>query len=271
MIARAPQTFRRRLQCSLARRREWYLRVLRWTGRGSLEKRIYLSLIREGEVVFDLGANLGYFTLLFSDLAGRGGEVHAFEPVPPTFARLRETVERCRRYENIFLNQAACSDVEGRGVIQMPDDDIEQASLQPHQEGSWSQAGRITPFETRTLRLDNYARGRRPGWIHFVKCDVEGAELPALQGMEAKLKCCRPLLLLEVFSKWTAGFGYHPVDLIDFLRRLGYDRFFAANARLIPLVDARATLAEGADRQSMNLLCAVGAWHADRLRALRHL
>ena len=107
--------------------------------------------------------------------------------------------------------------------------------------------------------------------MSFVKCDVEGAELPALRGMQARLKRCRPLLLLEVFSKWTAGFGYHPVELFDFLRALGYDRFFAANGRLTPLVDVRATLAEGADRQSMNLLCAVGGWHSDRLRALREL
>ena len=94
VITSSPHTFRRRLQHSLARRQDWYLRMLRWTGRGSLEKRLYLSLIREGDVVFDLGANLGYFTLLFSDLVGRGGEVHAFEPVPPTFARLRETIRR---------------------------------------------------------------------------------------------------------------------------------------------------------------------------------
>ena len=61
------------------------MNVLRWTGSGCLEKRVYLALVREGDVVFDIGANLGHFTLLFSDLVGRRGEVHAFEPVPPTF------------------------------------------------------------------------------------------------------------------------------------------------------------------------------------------
>lgn len=271
MIQALSHTFRRRLQCGLARRQGFYLDVLRWTGGGSLEKKVYLSLIREGDTVFDIGANLGHFTLLFSDLVGRRGEVHAFEPVPPTFAQLRHAVETDQRYDNVFLNQAACSAQEGAVAIQMPGDDCGQASLQSHQEGSWRTSRSITRFETMAVRLDNYARGGSPGRMDFVKCDVEGAELPALQGMEDRLRQCQPLLFLEVFAKWTESFGYRPTDLVDFLQAVGYDRFYSANSHLTRLADVRGAVATEAGEASTNLLCAVGGWHEDRLAGLAKL
>ena len=265
MIQAHSRTFRRRLQCALARRQELYSNVLRWTGSGGLEKRVYLALVREGDVVFDIGANLGHFTLLFSDLVGRRGEVHAFEPVPPTFVQLRNAVEANRQYDNVFLNQAACSAEEGNLTIQMPGDDHGQASLQSHREGSWRTSHLVTSFETIALKLDNYGRGERPGSMSFVKCDVEGGELPVLLGMEATLRRCKPLLFLEVFARWTESFGYRPVDLVDFLQAVGYDQFYSANGRLRYLADGRWAVAAEAEKTSTNLLCAVGGWHEDRL------
>jgi predicted methyltransferase len=99
----------RSLQIWLARHPACYLRLLTWLRRGSLEKKLYLSLVRPGDIVFDIGANQGYFTLLFSDLVGPAGYVHAFEPVPPTFARLRARIEQGQRYRNVRLNSVACS------------------------------------------------------------------------------------------------------------------------------------------------------------------
>jgi predicted methyltransferase len=77
----------------LARRPRLYSELLRTLGRGSLEKRTFLRAIRSGDVVIDVGANEGYFTLLFSDIVGATGEVHAFEPAEPTF----NVLPACRR------------------------------------------------------------------------------------------------------------------------------------------------------------------------------
>ena len=84
---------RRSAQVLLARHPLVYERLLRAAGRGSLEKRTFLRLLRLGDVVVDVGANAGYFTLLFSDIVGASGEVHAFEPIAPTFDRLSSMMD----------------------------------------------------------------------------------------------------------------------------------------------------------------------------------
>ena len=86
-----PQPFagaRRSTQVLLARHPRLYSRVIASARPGSVEKKVFLQVIREGDVVVDVGANDGYFTLLFSDIVGANGAVHAFEPVTPTFDRL---------------------------------------------------------------------------------------------------------------------------------------------------------------------------------------
>ena len=57
------------------------------------EKLLYLQHIKKGDVVFDVGANIGYYTVLFSKITRENGEIHAFEPVPPTFQKLLNSVK----------------------------------------------------------------------------------------------------------------------------------------------------------------------------------
>jgi hypothetical protein len=77
-----------------ARAPQVYLATLKILQRGSPEKRLYISIISKGDVVIDAGANVGYFTMLFSDLVGPYGRVHAFEPVPATFSILSRNLQR---------------------------------------------------------------------------------------------------------------------------------------------------------------------------------
>ena len=200
-----------------------YLAALKILRRGSPEKRLYISILRKGDVVIDAGANVGYFTMLFSDLVGPYGHVHAFEPVPATFSILSRNLQRFPYYTNVSLNCAALGDNDQRTKIFLPHGDHGQAALVNHRDGSWRNA-QVAPIDAEMMRLDRYAQGLNK--IGFLKCDVEGAELLVLRGAESSLRRFRPKVFLEVDERWTSSFGWTPKDVIDFLRSVGYKHFY---------------------------------------------
>lgn len=256
---------KQRLDFLLTRQPILYAAALRLRP-ASLDKRVFLRLVRPGDSVFDVGANLGHYTVLFSHLAGRNGEVHAFEPIPSTFDRLSANVAARARFGNVRLNRAAVSDRPGPVTLWLPGDDHGQASLARHRAGSWTPATEVREFSCEAVRLDDYVRERGTGQVAFVKCDVEGAELPALRGAAETLKRHRPLLHLEVSAAWTGDFGYDPADLIRFLLDLGYRSFHLLREDVRRLDDPLTEL--GGLQESVNLLCAVPEVHGERIRFL---
>ena len=234
----------------------FYRWLLRATGRGSLEKRVFLKLIGPGQVVCDAGANHGDFTALFADLVGNKGEVHAFEPGPETFALLTETVgER----KNCRLNQAALGEASGVAVLHQPGSDDGQASLREHTQGSWVRSEEVRHHECRVRTLDEYTLGFQR--LDFLKCDVEGAELLVLRGAQATLARFSPVLFVEVYAEWSKAFDYSPADLIAFLVAAGYETFYLADAGLRRLEPEELVAGPA------NLLCAKKGTLPDGLEA----
>jgi FkbM family methyltransferase len=200
-----------------------YLATLKASRRGSPEKRMYLSTVRKGDVVLDIGANVGYFTKLFADLVGRRGEVHAFEPVPASFELLCKNIHSFPRNENVHMNCLALGETDQNVVLYLPNDDYGQAALIRHREGSWS-TSQIRELNVKMMRLDKYAE--RLTKIDFIKCDVEGAELLVLRGGRSTLRRCRPKIFLEIEERWTSSFGWTGSDVVRFLQEIGYRQFY---------------------------------------------
>lgn len=257
--------WRRPAEGPVVRQPPFYLRVLRWWRRSRLGKQTYAGLLRCGDVVFDVGANRGGHTLRFSHLVGPHGEVHAFEPLPPTFARLRRAVERQRRFENIFLNNAACAEHACELALQVPGEGPGQAGLAPRPAGPGEGADAVTLLPVCAIRLDNYSRGRAGRRLDLVKCDVQGAELPVLRGLRQKLGRHHPLLVLETFAAFTGPFGYAPAELVAFLQSVGYDTFYLGADRRVPVCDPQTTLAAAATEVTVKFLCACAEPHRERL------
>jgi FkbM family methyltransferase len=209
-----------------------YLAILTTLRRGSPEKRLYLSLVRRGEVVLDIGANVGYFTMLFSDLVGARGEVHAFEPIPATFQELSRNIARFPGYRNVRLNCLALGDRNDHTEMFLPGVDSGQAALACHRDGSWKNAS-ITSISVEMAKLEEYAIPLPR--LDFVKCDVEGAELLVLRGGKSVLSRWRPKLFLEVDNRWMNSFGWTAADLYSFLRETGYSHFYRVDAPLFPI------------------------------------
>jgi FkbM family methyltransferase len=255
------------LELALTRFPGLYSRLIAQRRTPNLEKIVFLSLVRRGDVVADVGANTGYYSLLFSHLVGASGCVHAFEPVPPTFAELEARMRRAR-FGNVVLNDSALVEEEKTTTIYLPGNDPGQAALTRHRFGSWTMGGPIHTYSCRATTLDAYVESRGIQSLDFVKCDVEGAELLVLRGALKTIRRFSPLLFLEVSRHWTTDFSYEPADLGQFLESFGYSRFFLATDRLIPISEVQRDLDGSRLPASANLLCAQER-HASRVARLR--
>ncbi|MFL5482593.1 MAG: FkbM family methyltransferase [Gemmatimonadaceae bacterium] len=201
-----------------------YLFVERFREWANWDKRVYLSFVHRGDIVLDVGANVGAHTIFLSHLAGAHGRVIAFEPLPANIAALKDTVRRRARYTNISIVPAAVGDShsnEGTATLKIPGDDHTQASLAVQIAGSWELRD-FRELEVPLVSLDTSTEVHILSHLELVKIDVEGGELDVLRGASRTLSQHMPLIYCEAYEKWQAPFGYNSADLIEFARSLGY-------------------------------------------------
>ena len=142
-----------------------------------------------GDVVLDIGAHHGLYTLPLSRLVGQGGRVHAFEPHPVNVEKLRENVA-LNGLSNVLVNQVAVS--EQRGVSRFNygnSSTVSSLKRLSKQRDDW--------HEVETVTIDDYLETAGVERASFVKIDVEGAEDWVLSGMETTLARGLPTILLE--------------------------------------------------------------------------
>lgn len=210
-----------KLYLAVERRREW----VNW------DKRVYLSFVGGGNVVLDVGANVGAHTVFLSHLVGPRGKVVAFEPLTGNLESLEKLIARRGRFRNVEIVRAAVGNPDtstSSATLRVPGSDFTQASLAVQSAGSWSAETEVRTFECPITSLDRDPAVQKLSAINFIKLDVEGAELSALEGGAATISQHRPLIYCEIYRKWTEPFGYGPAELMAFLRSLGY-----GEARLI--------------------------------------
>jgi FkbM family methyltransferase len=156
------------------------------------------KLVEPASVALDLGANIGVYTTVLSELVGRDGRVISVEPIPQTFALLSRNV-RSLGLTNVTCINAAVSDASGEALMELPENatggtNFYQARvIDKAEEGSVVGERRV---HVSTVTLDTLAQGH--GKVGFVKCDVEGHELACLTGAGAVLGSHFPAWLVEV-------------------------------------------------------------------------
>ena len=170
--------------------------------------------IRKGDVVLDLGANIGYYTLVFAKLVGEDGKVFAFEPDPDNFAMLKKNVE-LNGYKNIFLIQKAVSNKNGKARLYLCEENKADHRICNLNDGRKS-------IEIESVRLDDFFK-KYDGKIAFIKMDIQGAEGEALQGMQNLLKKNENVkIVAEFWPVGLKGFGVEPESFLGMLLKYGF-------------------------------------------------
>jgi FkbM family methyltransferase len=150
--------------------------------------------LRPGMTFYDVGANIGFFSLLGARLVGASGRVIAFEADPEVAARLREHVAR-NEFPWISVEQKAVWS-EGRSVFF---ERIDPGKSPDRGLGRVVESGSGDAIRVEAVSLDDFVKGAAAP--DFVKCDVEGAEVEVFCGMERLLREKRPAILCEMHSE----------------------------------------------------------------------
>jgi FkbM family methyltransferase len=168
--------------------------------------------------IVDIGANIGYYSLVGASLISKDRRIFAFEPQPRVIPKLRRNINQ-NGLENVVILPFALS--ENRGVAQfyVPVDGVEG-------HGSLHKNGRFEVRETvdvETRRLDDVISEIGNPVIGLMKIDAEGAELSILRGATRLLQGTnRPVLIFEANEENCKPFGCSVFDLLQYIRSFGY-------------------------------------------------
>jgi len=190
--------------------------------RGSFEPEctfLVSRLISAGNIVFDVGANFGWYSCHFAQLVGETGKVHIFEPTK-CIEELEKNLILNGFKARCILNKVALGAKKGIETLFIPQKlGTAFASLCKHSYSDGSKSHKINvPIE----KLDDYVIANKIEKIDFIKMDVEGAEYLVLKGAENVLKNYSPVIMLELQEVHTKYFGYSPEEVINYLGDLNY-------------------------------------------------
>jgi FkbM family methyltransferase len=213
-----------RMECPLGDHRVAPIESLNFLDYESEDSAMILNLSASANCVLDIGANIGWYSINIAK-SFPSCEVHAFEPIPKTYAYLVRNI-RLNKLENIYPHPFGLSN-ERKDV---------HFYFYPEGSGNASSANLSERSDAEVMtchveRLDDFVIANEM-FPDFIKCDVEGAELFVFQGAVEILKRDKPIVFTEMLRKWSAKFNYHPNDIINLFLSIGYRCFFVSDARL---------------------------------------
>lgn len=180
-------------------------------------QKIFQTHLQPGDVLFDIGANVGFFTVISARLVGQQGHIYAFEPEAENVAAIRHNVV-LNGFGNVTVIDSAVSDKSGQGEL-----------LVAHYSGGSALSTVDTPppdlKETRvveTVSIDELMDNESLSRPKIVKIDVEGAELTVMKGMVETMRQYRPIILYEIDDADAAEFERKAQACAEFLSDFGY-------------------------------------------------
>jgi FkbM family methyltransferase len=195
------------------------------------EARLVARLLDDADIFWDIGANVGYFTLVAATALNHRGQIIAFEPGQNAYARLTENLA-LNPYRNIRTYSVAVSDREGEAVLHVSGDIADSsASLFPTGQ---AQAGHEV---CRTVALDHFLKAENLPPPTLIKLDAEGAELAVLQGGQALIAQSPPMFLMEMEEKNLLAAGASKAAIQEFLAGCGYRAAYLRKGRWYATVD----------------------------------
>ena len=178
--------------------------------------------VNKGDIVIDIGANIGYYTLMFAKLVGDTGKIYSFEPDPRNFFILEKNIQ-INGYNNVILEKKAVSNKLGKSTLYVNENSAESSMHKPNNV--------INEIYVDLITLDNYfeVNSITPD---FIKIDIEGYELNALKGMESILQSSNKTKIMIEYNPLTKKeLKSDPMDNLTFLSELGF-KFKDLNSRV---------------------------------------
>ena len=214
---------------------------------------LFQQILKPGMTVVDIGAHIGYYTLLAAGIIGPSGRVYAFEPDPTNFELLEFNALQ-NGYDKIRLTRKAVSSHLGASTLYLTSLDTGRHSLVRHDIP-------LKGVETvETITLDGFFEDE--GWptVDLIKIDVEGVEPDVLEGMDELLVRCPGLqMIIEFNPPLLQNAGSEPMAVLQKLQSYGFELEIIYDQRgIVPFIQGEASslvdsLLQG--QRSVNLYC----------------
>ena len=176
--------------------------------------RMLIEYLKEGMTFIDIGAHIGYFSLLASDIVGSQGQVHSFEPTSSIFSVLKENAQSRK---NIVVNNTA---VFSRTMeLEFKNFGLRYSAFNSFATPKLNKIAKYENIKVNAITLDEYVEKNKIT-PNFVKIDAENAEFDILKGMEKTINRYMPIISLEVGVEIPGIVSSH--DCVSHLIKKGY-------------------------------------------------
>jgi FkbM family methyltransferase len=197
-------------------------------------REIFRALLSPGGVAVDVGANIGWHTLLMAHLVGAQGVVLAAEANPSVRRKLQENLD-LNRFRQVEIVPYALAGAEGTLAFHGPAaDDPDSGNGYVVRNGADRRAGTI---QVEARRLDSVVAAAGIDRLDLIKIDVEGFEWPVLQGAEQTIANFRPHIVFEFDAAYAPRGGSGAPALAEFFRRHRYRLFAVGRSWAEPVRD----------------------------------
>ena len=193
------------------------------------ESKFIKSICFKGMKALDIGANIGYYTTLISQIAGKNGKILALEPDPESYKFLSKTINSCK-FKNILPFPIAASDIKQKLPLFISKDNRGDNRLYQTDQLRKS-------IEVNCLTIDELLIENNISTLDLIKIDIQGYEPKVFKGMKKIIRNSDKLILLTEF--WPKGIlkaGENPKDFLITLRKMEFELFeLKSNGSLILL------------------------------------
>jgi len=241
-----------RIVCGAADHRIAPIETLNFMDYEKAESDMMECLVRDGDNFFDIGANIGWYSLRIAGSL-RNTKVYCFEPLPKTWIQLQANLA-ANNIRNIQSHHFGFSNQAGSFPFYYYPEGSGNASA-----ANLSGRGDVEVVQCQVQTLDSYTAASNIR-VDFIKCDVEGAELLVFQGGQDTIARDQPIVFSEILRKWSAKFDYNPNEIFQMFHSLGYRAFSVAGSWLKPFSAMDETTLE------TNFFFLHAAKHADQIR-----
>jgi FkbM family methyltransferase len=189
------------------------------------------KILKPGDVFLDIGANIGYFSLLAAKHEPTA-KIISFEPVSSAFKKLEENISLNTAKNVNALNFGVGEKNEERKIYISDEDNTGMSSFQKPENYS----GKTEMVKV--ITIDDWFRSSGLAKIDIIKLDVEGSELASINGMDEALKNFKPLVIVEINPETLSQFDLTPAAIFHRFGDLSFSGFLIFNSGVIEPINS---------------------------------
>ena len=177
--------------------------------------------IKKGDVVLDIGANIGFYAQILSELVSESGKVHCFEPDKINFSHIKNATNRLN---NVLLNNKAVgAKTELLKIYTSKNLNVDHRTYKPEEYDK--------EIDIDAVAIDDYLKNHLK--VDFIKIDIQGFEMQAIQGMQQVLQHNNNIKIVSEF--WPYGLrtaGSSVMEYFEYLKKLNFNCYLLENNQL---------------------------------------